>query len=333
MSNPSIEYANPDYGDYTYRKWTLVTIFAVLCGMSSIVVLLRFYTRLVISKYFGRDDWWMLVAWLLGLGNVACWISYLELGSWKHGSDLSLESVKPLFKNLWVLQWIYPIATGVLKLSVLAFYLRVFEGQSKRFRALVYGHVVDYWDMFNPARNCMNSESLLYAASGIILVTDVSILILPMKHLWRLRIPTQQKVQVVFLVGLGAVTCIASSCRVYYLWVMTESDDRTYDGFEYSYWTAIELWVGIAVTCLPPCKPAFARLFGCGSQARSHYFDNSYITQESYMSGEPSRESRGGYNSAVSSDTRGMHSRSHEEMISFHKSAPLTAEEATEFRS
>jgi hypothetical protein len=165
-----------------------------------------------------------------------------------------------------MIQWIYLLATGAGKMSVLAFYLRVFKGQSARFRYIIYGlmtfttlssltmtlvlifqcHPVHaFWTaMLGPpaSRACLNPDILLYTSSGIIVATDVAVYVLPMKHLWRLSIPTRQKLQVMFLMGLGGLyisqiipcrylltstrTCVASAFRVYYLSVLVNSLDR-----------------------------------------------------------------------------------------------------------
>jgi hypothetical protein len=114
-----------------------------------------------------------------------------------------------------------------------------------------------------------------------------------------------------FLMGLGGLyviystteyfllinfrTCVASAFRVYYLSVLVSSKDRnctythrclrmvantwsTDDGFEYSYWTSIELFVGILTTCLPPCKPLFMRLC-CTGRVRSDHFTDELGSQ------------------------------------------------------
>jgi hypothetical protein len=98
-------------------------------------------------------------------------------------------------------------------------------------------------------------------------------------------------------------TCVASAFRVYYLSVLVRSSDRnceftsillfvlllTYDlddGFEYSYWTSIELFVSIITTCLPPCKPLFMRLCCAGRIRADHFTDElgsqSYVNSQSY---------------------------------------------------
>ena len=54
----------PDYGDYSYRKTVLMSIDTRLMSVAFIIDMLRFYTRCYISRYFGPDDWWILVAWV-----------------------------------------------------------------------------------------------------------------------------------------------------------------------------------------------------------------------------------------------------------------------------
>jgi hypothetical protein len=42
----------------------MVIINCVLLSVASIVVALRFYTRIKITHFVGSDDWWMLAAWV-----------------------------------------------------------------------------------------------------------------------------------------------------------------------------------------------------------------------------------------------------------------------------
>jgi hypothetical protein len=121
---------------------------------------------------------------------------------------ISKPRANKLYQVLWMIQWVYLIATGAGKMSVLAFYLRVFQGQSRRFRRIIFGWMAfvvassatmtfvlifqcnpvhSYWTrMFGGGkRECLNPDILLYTVSGIIVVTDVTVFILPMKHLWR----------------------------------------------------------------------------------------------------------------------------------------------------
>lgn len=96
----------------------------------------------------------------------------------------------------------YPFALGFVKMSIVSFYLRVFP--QKEFRTVCYavmGIVVaatlsitfsqafacnpisDAWKAV-PTGSCVNREALQTAGSVINLVTDIIVLLLPMKYLY-----------------------------------------------------------------------------------------------------------------------------------------------------
>lgn len=149
----------------------------------------------------------------------------LELGSWKHQSDIPFEDLELMFmvcpeisfsllpqtltvtQVLWLMQWSLSFVHGTMNISVLTFYLRVFQDQSLRFRRLIYAFIFftatastavvltiifqcspanSYWrsDTRFANHDCMDSEKLLYTQSGLILFCDIALFIMPMKYLW-----------------------------------------------------------------------------------------------------------------------------------------------------
>ncbi|CAG8978135.1 hypothetical protein HYALB_00013018 [Hymenoscyphus albidus] len=315
---------------YAYRKTIIMAVDVGLVSLASVIVLLRFYTRVFISRYFGQDDWWMLLSWILALGNLAIWVLYLDLGSWKRRQDIILDDLRPLFLILWLIQWSLSFVHGTMNISVLTFYLRVFQDQSLRFRRLIHASIFfttaasiivifiiifqcvptdAYWNgaqiFGNP--KCLNNDYLLFTQSGLILLCDVVLFILPMKYIWQLNIPKWQRIQVMVLVGLGGFTCIASICRVVALHKLANSRDRTYDGLDYSLWTSIELFVALITTCLPPCRPLFLK-YCCTGRGRTWEYTWTRTTTPDNI--EPASGTHLSKDATPSSSRRRLSSRS-----------------------
>jgi hypothetical protein len=55
--------------------------------------------------------------------------------------------------------------------------------------------------------------------------------------------------------------CITSILRLHSLYIISRSDDVTWDNVGAATWSSVELNVGIMCACLPPLRPLMNRLF------------------------------------------------------------------------
>ncbi|KAH6669457.1 hypothetical protein B0J14DRAFT_657554 [Halenospora varia] len=254
----------------------LVATNIVLLVVATIVLALRFYTRHKISFYIGADDWCMLAAYIVGIAQWGLWYAYGELGNAQHIWDIKVENLSRFFQVLWLIQVMYPIGLGLVKCSVLALYLRLFP--SDRFRIVILCSIVtivcmtialtlsvivqcipvtDSWNVFNP--KCIDREVQQIASSVLSFVTDIIILLLPMKYLLALRVTLREKIQVIAVMSLGCVTCVASVMRFKYISNVSHSKDATWDGFNLSIWSSLEFYLAIITACAPAIKPFFIK--------------------------------------------------------------------------
>jgi hypothetical protein len=74
-----------------------------------------------------------------------------------------------------------------------------------------------FWDLtlLPHEKNCINTTAFFYSTSVFNIVTDVWILLLPVKLLWRVQRPTFQKVVLLGVFAVGSFACIASCIRLY----------------------------------------------------------------------------------------------------------------------
>jgi vacuolar-type H+-ATPase subunit I/STV1 len=117
----------------------------------------------------------------------------------------------------------YSISAMFVKLSLLAFYLRLSPNHT--FRILTYILIFIsasfgissvfaaglqcipmsmLWDSTQPG-HCINVNAFYFANAGIHILTEVLIYILPMHTLWKLHLPLRQKLGLCGLMGLGAM--------------------------------------------------------------------------------------------------------------------------------
>lgn len=206
------------------------------------------------------------------------------------------SSFSAIMLTWYIYRFCYPIALFLIKLSILLFYLRLTQATHSTFRRAVYGTIIllcaytltivsisifmcgkpsngysleyAFQAVREPSRNiCLNVNTVWFAQSGLNLLTDVIILILPMPMLLELHIPLYKKVALVaaFSVGSGAV--VAACLRV---WLISEwSKDLTAQA-RYAYIMLIggqiELNAGIVSACIPFLKPLLERIKRSGNE-------------------------------------------------------------------
>jgi hypothetical protein len=112
------------------------------------------------------------------------------------------------------------------------------------------------WNPTLPGRY-IDTSVLLITSSGINMVSNITILILPLVTIWKLKLPFKSKYGVVALFSIGALYIldfglailitasalrfvtspnVASAVRFYYTLRLTESHDVTYSLEPFAYW-------------------------------------------------------------------------------------------------
>lgn len=219
------------------------SILAVSAAMISVLVfsiLVRFYTRVVIVKWVGFDDVLILVAGAFalveGITPILGKLSYFQFimpvdkvvatqyGLGKHYLEQKPEWVKDYTKLTLASSLSYSVSAMFIKLSLLAFYLRLLPNKPA-FKIIVYtmmfvsisfgvGSVLSaalqcipismLWDVTVKGR-CIKVNLFYYANAALNITTDMIIYILPLPTLWKLQLPIIQRVGLCGVLGLGGL--------------------------------------------------------------------------------------------------------------------------------
>ncbi|KAL1997775.1 hypothetical protein VTN02DRAFT_791 [Thermoascus thermophilus] len=180
---------------------------------------------------------------------------------------------------LWLAIPLYNLSLGCTKSSILFNLLRVFPNRRLRIACYVVLGVVatfalwaslsaflncipvkKFWEPDTPGY-CLKFEVLWFLNASVNMVTDLTILILPMPVLSHLQLPRKQKMAIMAVFAVGAVVCLTSILRLASLKEVATSTDTSYDNVGAAYWTAAEVNVGIMCACLPYMRPLIARIF------------------------------------------------------------------------
>ncbi|KAJ5177582.1 uncharacterized protein N7500_000281 [Penicillium coprophilum] len=265
--------------DVENRGPLLLTINCTVTGFAAIIVCLRTISRVFIVRMFDLDDWTIIAATIFAVLNVVVSGLGVKHGTGKHTWDLSKADALPAAKVRYVTHIIYTLINGLIKVSICLLYLRVFPNirvislgtiafvtamsvaimLATIFQCSPISSAFDEQDFEH--YTCFQSVPFWYSTAALSLVTDVWILLLPLKTVLGLHIGTRKRFLVAGLLSLGSFACIASIIRMVYIVELYQSSDPSWDTFGISIWSVIELAVAIIAASIPATKPIMNRLF------------------------------------------------------------------------
>ncbi|ESZ93962.1 hypothetical protein SBOR_5665 [Sclerotinia borealis F-4128] len=298
---------SPSYRGLNRRGGNVVIIVAVFWTIATISVALRIYVRRLKRIAFMIEDWLVVGALIVfyGFGSGDIMLVVFGGSGW-HVDQLNPAQLKTAQKVLLANQMLYGVGLGLIKCSITIMLIRIFA--VSKFRIVGYFVLaaciawvimtiliaflicrpLGYnWNLQPTAGHCGNTISA-YTAVGIAdIITDMMILLLPQRMLWKLQLPMANKLALAALMCLGLFTIGMSIARVVTI-LNTDFSDFTYNLYNYI-WPVIEFGVAIFVCCGPLLRPLLTPLFGALASIRTRMGSK----QESRI--QSSTIKRGGY--------------------------------------
>lgn len=257
----------------THKARAILAVDTALASIATIALIARLYTRIYITGFVGLDDWWMLLAWILSIAQLGIWILYVHLGNGMHIWNIPPGYYLSLYKVLYAMFVLYTVTLGLIKISILTSYMRIFPLPSYRrlflglivfvAAVMVGGALANLLECLPVSKNWhpsmkghyVNKWNLQLGLSILSIVTDILILIIPVPLVWRLKLPFHRKIQIISVFGVGIIACAASIYRTTTIPPLSHSLDATYDGFELSICSSIELDLGMVCSSVLGIKP------------------------------------------------------------------------------
>ncbi|RPB00493.1 hypothetical protein L873DRAFT_1680359 [Choiromyces venosus 120613-1] len=269
---------------YNSRQQTLLGVENALIFITVAVVAIRIYSRGWLSRTFGTDDVLMVIATAFAIAFTVITSVHLNYG-WGisiYSPEQDPAWLGPSRKVLWSSQLCFVICTTLSKISILTFYLRIFDTTNRKFRNLVYlglslvssigvafilvvifqcRPVQAYWDP-SLGRNCLRTTTPYLVNWALNTFTDFYVFLLPIKSVWDLQLPRRQKIGLLIVFAGGLVVCITGAVRIACIVaVFALQSDYTWIGTDLWIVTAAELDLGIICASVPALKAFLARFF------------------------------------------------------------------------
>ncbi|RBR15237.1 hypothetical protein FVER53590_03443 [Fusarium verticillioides] len=206
-----------------------IAIQAVLLGLSLFTVILRSWTRLYyegkrlsLSEYFAWMGWIFALGWL-----ITSTLSMLILVRHPPDGDGLIPSVD-YQKIVWVAEYFFDIGIYWPKLSILAF----------------------YWSVENQLNSAWNSLPNILTQWCLNFSTDLILFCFPFLILKHLTLRTEQKLGLVGVFSLGAITISASLAR----FIISNAAYYQLDYPSGNVLCMAEMATAVIVVCLPGLK-------------------------------------------------------------------------------
>ncbi|KAF2798255.1 hypothetical protein K505DRAFT_189223, partial [Melanomma pulvis-pyrius CBS 109.77] len=269
----SSEYLAEDIGSAIIATASLMLIF------STVFVGLRYYARFLAQAKFGGEDLLIAFACLAEVGLCMTGIIMVQkAGTGRHQEYIALTDpgkIAEHFKGIMVIEIIHPPAVAFSKLSVLLLYLKVFTSRTTRLMTwvviyLVIGTWFTYtvaimfqcrpfaynWDKSIQGGRCINIYVFSQSSSVPNIVTDVVVLLLPIRTVIELKISRTRRIGLLLIFLMGSVGIVASIIRTV-VFSRISVVDVTYTNTEVINWTLIEPGMYLLAACALSFKPLF----------------------------------------------------------------------------
>ncbi|PHH91908.1 hypothetical protein CDD83_9775 [Cordyceps sp. RAO-2017] len=221
-------------------------------SLSCLAVWLRIFTRSVLVRNIGLDDYFICAAML---GTIAFWTAVLQQVRYGLGDEVNPAILQQFLQSLLATIIAYSFTHLSVKFSIVLQCKRIFTEKSAQrvFFILilwltVYGlfcflssivtcvPIAKYWDDSIPG-GCIDRSNLHYALAGFNIVNDVALLIAPIPYLRNLQIPRRAKFVLIAVFACGV------------------------KGVDIAIWSGLEINIAIICASVPALKPLFVKFF------------------------------------------------------------------------
>ncbi|KKK24235.1 hypothetical protein P175DRAFT_0557941 [Aspergillus ochraceoroseus IBT 24754] len=285
---------------YSLQNYTSATA-GVTVSLSTIAVLLRVFMKARVLRRVQLEEY-ILILSLIGLYTFTGFIiQAVHMGQGTHQWNVSVGHVQSVIKLANILEIIYcPTILGA-KVALLLQMKRMFV--VGKYGKLYWLHEILLWTnvpcylaimlsfalaciprekLWNPELpgRCISSTGSLIASSALNVLSDMTILLLPLTVIMRLRLPPKSKLILGVVFGTGVLGCISSVFRLIYSILLTRTGDFTWGIAPVGHWALGEICSAILSGAIPMLPGFFKFVRGRStSQSPPTYGNTSSCTR------------------------------------------------------
>ncbi|POS73388.1 CFEM domain-containing protein [Diaporthe helianthi] len=252
-------------------------IIAVTCFFvgTSVFVVLRTWSKLLTRTLYAEDHI-ITLAVTLAMAPFVCTVYMSALGFGSHLWRLKDGALLQILRLFYISEIVYVVVLALIKVSIVTMYLRIFWAYRPFYIAcyfvltfiLLSSSIITvltilscrpvqfFWDRDIAGGSCLDITAIAYANSGLAVLHDVTIILLPMFMLWSLQMTRKKKFFIGVMFALGGIGLVATIVRLQTLRDFGTTPDPSWEWVPVVYWTSVELAAGIIASCLPAIAEA-----------------------------------------------------------------------------
>ncbi|MCJ1245407.1 hypothetical protein MMC30_002611 [Trapelia coarctata] len=270
-----------DSSEFSGKK--LVVFTAVFIPVQISCVALRYLARYLIKGPWGLDDIVVFTSLILQLCMAA-----IAIGAVKNAGvgyhvpyllETTPETVTIWAKYLIAIEFIYFGGVNIPKLAILVLYRRLFPKKAIRIVihvliAALVGLTISTvvtatvacrpfaanWNPNIPGAVCIDKEAFFIWGSIPNIITDIVMLILPIRVVWNLHTTTRLKFGLTVTFTIGSFGLVTSIVRFATFFQTNSFIDGTWSAVDLIIWTQIEAGVYLISACLMTYRPLLERI-------------------------------------------------------------------------
>ncbi|KAH7066094.1 hypothetical protein BKA63DRAFT_495960 [Paraphoma chrysanthemicola] len=304
------------------RRASYTTLSYVMIVLAGVFVVARIAFKLVDGHDLGLDDWSMILTVLISLANtIVIVINTIPNGLGKDLWTLRPDQITTMLRSFYIQASLYFAELALLKLSLLFFYIRVFPGKGAQrvlwgtvafttawgiayivvaiFQCRPISYFWTKWDGLHKG-TCLDINSVTSSNAAISIALDFWSIGIPLWQLWGLKMHWKKKIGVAMMFCVGTFITVVSILRLQALVHFASSNNVSWEFYDVSVWSTIEVGVGIMCACLPTVRLLLVKLFPIlgGSTARSGQQYRKYGYGSNNELGNMSKKSQRSRNNA-----------------------------------
>ncbi|KAK2065203.1 hypothetical protein LY76DRAFT_499850, partial [Colletotrichum caudatum] len=286
------------------RSSTYALLTWVVLGLSTSVVAARLAYNFFASTEFGLDDLFTFLAYLAVVPSfVINLVGLVPAGIGKDLWTLTPGQIENFGFWFYLLEPMYFVQLGLVKMALLCFYMRVFDRTV--IRKTLWGTVAFnaintvvftivaifqctpisyYWTKWSGETqgSCIDINGLAWAFAIIGIVLDVWMLYLSLSMIRTLFLYWWKKLAVALMFCVGALVTIISIIRLQSLVRFAKSMNPTWDQYDVAFWSVIEVPIGIICCCMPTIRLILIKTFpSLFRKFDRHYHSNKHTDPSS----------------------------------------------------
>ncbi|KAI0914583.1 hypothetical protein F4823DRAFT_636026 [Ustulina deusta] len=255
-------------------------IITFLLILATSTFILAVYVKLFYVKKLYLEDFLAFAGFVLYVAQVYCSLDLIaHFGLFVHQWNVRVKDLASILYLVHIGSEFYAVCITLLKTAILLEWVRIFVPRATRggffwtCHILLWTNVVFYtailisanltckpyaklWDKTLPG-NCSDNNEFDVATASYNLISDVLILLLPQRMIWRLHLETKKKIGIAVIFAIGISACIATAYRLYASIEYLERADATYGIANIALGTEAEVVCALLIFYVPTLPKAF----------------------------------------------------------------------------